>query len=425
VVGCPIERVEIPDRPIGPERVRRGSPEPPGANEGPVAVGRVTYAAGIAAIVQGKCQECHRPGQVGPFPLLSYDDARRRAATIREVIEERRMPPWHADPRFGKFVNDRRLSARERAVLLAWIEQDCPLGDPKDLPPPRAFPEGWQIGAPDVVFEMPEPYVVPAQGTLPYQNFRVPTNFREDTWVQAAEVRPGDRSVVHHITVSVIDPKAGPLESVRDRDQFLTGYSPGSGSHVYPEGVAKLIPAGSELIFQVHYTPVGRAKSDRSRLGLIVARRPPRRRIANINICSWSFSIPPGDANHEVKTQFTFTSDTTVLSLKPHMHLRGKDFKFTATYPDATSEVLLSVPAYDFGWQPDYQLVEPKRMPKGTRIDCLAHFDNSTANLANPDATKTVRVGLQTDDEMMCGILQILVDVPDQGKVSASAPARQ
>jgi hypothetical protein len=412
-------------------RIRRVRPMPPagveaaGPREEAVEVGRVTYAADVAPIVQKRCQECHRPGQAGPFSLLSYDDARRRSAAIREVVDERRMPPWHADPRHGKFSNHRHLTASERDKLLAWVAQDCPLGDPRDLPPSRAFPEGWVIGTPDVVIEMREPYVVKAAGTLPYQTFRVPTNFEEDTWVQAVEVRPGDPSVVHHITVAVSDPKAGFFASFKNQDQWLGNYTPGFSFQVYSEGMGKLVPAGSDLVLQVHYTPIGREKADRSKVGLILAKSRPRWRVASINHCKPTLAIPPGEPNHEAKSQYTLKTDTTLLSLRPHMHLRGKDFKITVTYPDGTSEVLVSVPAYDFGWQEEYQLTEPKRLPTGSRIDCVAHFDNSADNPANPDPTKTVRFGMQTDNEMMCAVLEVLEELPQKAKVARFPEGRE
>jgi acetyl esterase/lipase len=426
VSGCPIEGNEVATRKSGTRRVS-GTPlaevEEAGPGEKPIEVGRVTYAADVATILQQRCQECHRPGQVAPFTLLSYDDARRRSAAIREVVEERRMPPWHADPRHGKFSNDRQLTAEERAKLVAWVAQDCPLGDAKRLPTPRKFPEGWVIGTPDVVIEMPEPYVVKAEGTLPYQTFRVPTNFKEDTWVQAIEVRPGEASVVHHITVAVADPKAGPVAALREQDQWLGNYVPGFAYQVYPEGTGKLVPAGSVLVVQVHYTPIGLEKTDRSKVGLMLAKVRPRWKVASINQCQIHLTIPPGASNHEITSQLTLKSDTTLLSLRPHMHLRGKDFKIAVKYPNGASEVLVSVPVYDFGWQEEYQLTEPKRLPKGTRIDCVAHFDNSADNPANPDPTKTVQFGMQTDNEMMCAVLEILEDVPPQGEDSNSTKA--
>ncbi len=428
VSGCPIEVGEVATRTARIRRVRRTPPvgvEAAEPGEEAVEVGRVTYAADIAPIVQQRCQECHRPGQVGPFSLLSYDEARRRSGAIREVVEERRMPPWHADSRHGKFSNDRHLTASERAKLLAWVAQDCPLGEPKDLPLPRAFPEGWVIGTPDVVIGMREPYAVKAQGTLPYQTFRVPTNFKEDTWVQAVEVRPGEPLVVHHITVAVADPKAGFLASFRAQDQWLGNYTPGFSFQVYSKGMGKLVPAGSDLVIQVHYTPIGREIADRSKVGLILAKARPRWRVASINHCTMAFAIPPGAPNYEVKSRLTLKSDTTLLSLRPHMHLRGKDFKITATYPDGANEVLLVVPAYDFGWQEEYQLTQPKRLPKGTRIDCLAHFDNSADNPANPDPTKTLRFGMQTDNEMMCAVLEVLEELPREGEDGTPAAVRR
>ncbi|HEX8204008.1 MAG TPA: peroxiredoxin, partial [Isosphaeraceae bacterium] len=352
---------------------------------------------------------------------LSYDDARRHAAMIGEVVEDRRMPPWHADPRHGHFENDRSLSPQERATLLAWVEQGTPLGDPAELPAPRHFPEGWSIGQPDVVFEIPEPYTVAAQGTLPYQRFRVSTGFTQDQWIQAAEARPGDRSVVHHIIVYVVDPKG----NVRNLGQsHLCGYAPGDMPSIYPVGTAKKIPAGSDLLFEVHYTPIGKIKTDRSAVGLIFAREPVTRQALTIGIAQPKFAIPPGDDNYRVESSYTVRGDARLLSFMPHMHLRGKDFRYTATYPDGTSEVLLSVPAYDFGWQSTYRLAELKAMPRGTRIDCVAHYDNSANNPANPDPAKTVRWGEQTWQEMMIGYIDADIARPSDGS-SAPAAARK
>jgi hypothetical protein len=277
------------------------------------------------------------------------------------VVDDRRMPPWHADPRYDKFEIDRSLPPRERATLVAWVEQGTPLGDPRALPPPRTFPEGWTIGTPDVIFEIPEPYTVAAQGVLPYQRFRVPTGFTEDKWVQAAEARPGDRSVVHHIIVYVADHDRN--EDLHGRsDAQLCGYAPGDMPSIYPPGTAKRIQAGSDLIF---------------------ARQPVTRQGFTKGIAQARFAIPPVAEDFPVESSFTFPDDAHLLSFQPHMHLRGKDFRYTATKPDGTSEVLLSVQAYDFGWQRTYRLAEPKAMLNGTRIDCLAHFDNSAT--APPD----------------------------------------
>jgi peroxiredoxin/mono/diheme cytochrome c family protein len=414
VAGRPIDRVEPKVNAVvnGP-RVRASTPAPPDAGDGKkVEVGKVNYAADVAPIVQNKCQQCHRPGEVGPFALLTYEDARRHAATIREVVEERRMPPWHADPRYGHFSNDRSLSAKDRAVILAWVDQGTPPGDPKDAPAAKTFPEGWSIGKPDFVFKMPEPYTVAATGILAYQYFRVPTNFKEDTWIQAAEARPGDRSVVHHILVAVDDHKGGGDGLDDAAESYFVAYAPGDAPCVFAPGAAKLIPAGADLIFQVHYTPIGVEKVDCSSVGMIRAKGPVKQKAVTVGIPQRQFTIPPGDDNHAVKSSLTLPQGIKLLSLFPHMHLRGKSFQYTASYPDGKSEVLLSVPAYDFGWQSVYRLAEPKHLPKGTRIDCLAHFDNSAKNPANPDATQTVRWGEQTFEEMMIGYFDCVADDP-------------
>ena len=429
VAGCLLDRAEAkpvlgPKEQKGGPRVRPAAPEIVAALKGkeaeePVEVGAVTFAADVARIVQEKCQSCHRPGQVGPFSLRTYDDARRHSATIREVVDDRRMPPWHADPRHGHFRNDRSLTPRERATLLTWVDRGSPLGDPQELPAPKEFPEGWSIGTPDLVFEIPEPYTVSAQGVLPYVNLRVPANFKEDRWIQAAEAVPGDRSVVHHIIVYVEDHaqtgRRGPRE-------HLCGYAPGDMPSVYPPGTAKKIPAGSDLLFQIHYTPSGTMRTDRSKVGLIFAKAPVTRRAHTLGIAQQRFLIPPGASSHPVSSTFRFPTDSHVLSFMPHMHLRGKSFEYKATYPDGSSEVLLSVPAYDFGWQSYYTLAEPKAMPRGSRIDCLAHFDNSAENPANPDPTKGVIWGEQTFEEMMIGYIDYVEDAPIGSEAPAAKP---
>jgi hypothetical protein len=417
VAGCLLDRVEpkLVARPNA-ARVRPAAPEvarelDARQNAHPLDVGKVSYAADVATIIESKCQTCHRPGRVAPFSLLTYDDARKHSGMIREVVEERRMPPWHADPRYGHFANDRSLSAKERATLLAWVEQGNPLGDTKALPPAQTYSEGWEIGQPDVVFEMPETYYVPAQGVVSYVYFRVPTNFQEDRWIQAAEAVPGDRSVVHHIIVYVMEkPGGSDRPGERRRPMHFTGYAPGDAPSVFPEGTAKRIPAGADLLLQVHYTPNGRVRTDRSKVGLIFAKTKPTREAFTIGVANPNLLIPPRDSNVVVASTKVLEGDARLLSLFPHMHLRGKDFKFTITKPGEAPQVLLSVPAYDFGWQTYYVLSEPMSLPKGTRVDCLAHFDNSESNPYNPDPSKMVRWGEQTFEEMMIGYLDM--DVP-------------
>ncbi len=412
--GCLIDRVA--PKPIDPAKVPKVRGAAPTVSalldeqqrEHPVQVGKVTYSDSVAAIFQNKCQVCHRPGQVAPFSLLTYDDAAKHSGMIRETVAERRMPPWQADPRYGHFANDRSLSAQDRATLLAWVDQGTPLGEPKEIPPPRTFPEGWTIGKPDAVFEIPEPYYVPAQGVVSYVYFRVPTNFKEDRWVQAAEAVPTDRSIVHHIIVYMIDPTVP--GDMRDKLTHFCGYAPGDAPSVFPEGTAKRLPKGAELMFQVHYTPTGKIKTDRSKVGFIFSKTKPAREAFTLGIANADFVLPAGSANQEVASKKEMPYDVRVLSFMPHMHLRGKDFMYTFTKPGGSPEVVLSVPAFDFAWQTYYVLEEPILLPKGSVIDCLAHFDNSDSNPYNPDPTKMVRWGDQTFEEMMIGYLDM--DVP-------------
>jgi peroxiredoxin len=375
----------------------------------PVASGRYTFSKHVAPVLQQHCQECHRPGQVGPMALLSYDDALAWSEMIREVVDERRMPPWHADPRFGHFRNDRRLSEPDRQALLGWVDDGCPRGDAADLPPPRPFAEGWTIGKPDVVFTMKQTARIPARAKdgIPYQYFIVETNFPEDRWVQAAEARPGNRSVVHHIIVYVQDRK---LKDQTDHPDgvghgMIVAFAPGDLPVVCPPGTAKKLPRGARLLFQMHYTPNGVAQTDRSSVGLVFAKEPPRREVLTRSIADEGLTIPPGAAAHEVKAAMTFAGDVELLSLMPHMHLRGKDFTYRVVYPDGRRDMLLSVPRYDFNWQSNYRLARPLRLPAGTRVECMAHYDNSSANRNNPDPRKTVRWGDQTWEEMMIGFV--------------------
>jgi peroxiredoxin/mono/diheme cytochrome c family protein len=376
----------------------------------PKAGGTITYSKHVARILQKNCQQCHRPGQVGPMSLLTYEDALGWAETIREVVEEGRMPPWHADPKIGHFSNDRSLSQQDRDTLLAWIKQDCPKGDPRDLPPPRRFPEDWSIGKPDVVLSMPNEFNVPAKGGkngIRYQYFPVQTKFDADRWIQAAEARPGNRAVVHHILVYIVPP--GERYGTRGIDgignNLLVAFAPGDLPAVFAPGTAKKVPKGSTLVFQMHYTPNGVEQKDRSSVGLIFAKEPPKYEVRTRAITQTRFAIPPGANNHEVQSATTFREDVRLLSLFPHMHLRGKDFEYRVLYPDGKSEVLLRMPRYDFNWQSHYRLAKPLNLPAGTRIECTAHFDNSADNPNNPDPQKEVRWGEQTWEEMMIGFV--------------------
>jgi peroxiredoxin len=383
------------------------------------ADGAVTFTRQVSRILQKNCQECHRPGHIGPMALLTYEDATAWSAMIHEVVSDRRMPPWHADPRHGSFSNDRSLSQQERDTLLSWIDQGCPKGDPKEMPAPREFVDGWRIGKPDVVFSMPEEFDVPASvdgNGVPYKYFTVDPGFKEDRWVERAEAKPGAPEVVHHIIVFVAPPSTGAQAAAGGRggSRLLVGTAPGDMPLILEPGLAKKVPAGAKLVFQMHYTPNGKAQKDRSSVGLIFAKEPPKRQVLTVPVANRMFKIPPGDDSHKVESSFTFPEDGHLISFMPHMHLRGKDFLYEAIFPDGKTQTLLAIPRYDFNWQSVYRLAAPVPVPKGTRIHCVAHFDNSTKNRNNPDPTKTVTWGDQTWEEMMIGWTDFVFDRPPQ-----------
>lgn len=373
----------------------------------PQANSDVTYSRQIARILQQRCVGCHRPGEIGPFSLTSYEEVAGWAPMIGEVVQQQRMPPWHANPQYGRFRNEARLTDEEKSLILRWVEAGAPEGDPAELPPPAQFTPGWQIGQPDLVLYMADkPFRVPAEGVVRYQYFVVDPGFKEDKWVRAAECRPGNRAVVHHIIVGVLPPlwKRGKEPLGEGLGDWLVATAPGARPMILPEGYAKRIPAGSKLVFQMHYTPNGTLQEDRSAVGLVFADpQKVRWQVHTDQAANRRFQIPPGAENYEVQATRTFNQDTLLLALFPHMHLRGKAFRYTAVFPDGTREILLDVPHYDFNWQNTYEFVEPRRMPRGSKLVCQAWYDNSEHNLANPDPTRTVRWGEQTWDEMMIG----------------------
>ena len=367
----------------------------------------VTFAQDVSRILQNRCQACHRAGQIGPMALTSYDDARAWAKTIHEVVIQQRMPPWHADPRFGKFSNDRHLTAGERDTLLAWVEQGCPKGDDKDLPPPKKFSEAWTIGKPDAVYTMAEDFKVPSSGVLDYKRFVVDPSFTEDVWVQAAECRPGNRAVVHHILV-YIQQRFRPIYSPDGTAMTLSGWAPGDMPAVYPPGTARKVPAGAKLVFEVHYTPNGTEQTDRSSVGVIFAKQPPQKEVDVNILANLKLRVPPGAADHKADLVYTFPQDATVLSFMPHMHLRGTSARYDVTYPDGRQETLLYVPDFDFGWQSIYRFQEPLKIPRGTKLTWTGWWDNSADNPRNPDPSKEVRWGEQTWDEMQNGWMDVV-----------------
>ena len=383
---------------------------------------------------------------MGPMPLLTYAEARPWARSIRDRVVSRAMPPWFAEPQHGRFRNDPTLSQRDIDTIVTWVNAGAPQGSPKDMPPPPALAQGWQIGTPDVVVEMPEEFAVPASGVINYRTYAVKTTFKDDMWVVAAEVRPGDRAHVHHAVVTIIDPggnssqgalevtplpqdgKPAPqltpqeletkLKTERSRsastEHRLSGYAVGEQPKVFPDGYAKRVPAGATLSFSMHYTTNGIPGTDRTKIGMILAKKPPVAEIYMGLINNGLFEIPPGDPNTKVESIGTLQQDVHVWAIHPHMHVRGKDMTYTAIYPDGRREILLRVPRYRFDWQLDYDLAEPKPLPKGTQILVTAHYDNSPANKDNPDPKATVHYGDQTWDEMMAGYFTYTIDGPRQ-----------
>ena len=363
--------------------------------------GKITYSGNIAKLIHRHCTDCHHPGTAAPFSLTSYEDTANWAQMIREVVVQRRMPPWHADPRFGEFANERRLTPAEIRMIESWVEDGSPEGDRSQTPPAPDYVDGWRIGQPDVVFQIPEPFTVPAQGAVNYQYFVTPTHFAEDVWVQAAEPRPGSRAAVHHIIVFHRDPKNRKQEPV-----WIAATAPGAEPTRFAPGMARKIPAGAELVWQMHYTPTGKVEIDQSEVGFVFAKEPPRHEVVNFGVMNSKFKIPANAADHQVVSSVPIHEDTVLLSMFPHMHLRGRDFAFFSIDPQGQRQQLLSVPQYDFNWQHGYRFTEPLHLPKGSRIECVAHFDNSRRNPANPDPDKSVRFGEQTWDEMMIGYIE-------------------
>jgi len=367
----------------------------------------VTFSKDVAPIFYKGCTGCHRPGEIAPMSLLTYKDARPWAKSIREKVANREMPPWHADPKHGEWRNDRRISQEAINTILAWVNNGAKEGDPKDLPPMPEYTPGWRIGKPDQTFSAPE-QSVPAEGVVAYQYLAVPTNFKEDRWITSAEIRSSAHAVVHHVIVFVQEPGA----TSRLQGKLLVGFAPGEDPAVFRPGFGRKIPAGSNLLFQIHYTPNGTPQKDVTTVGLIYAKAPVQNTVVTRPVLQTAFEIPPGDPNYEVKSSFTFNESAQLYSFMPHMHLRGKDFEYKAVFPDGTSKILLSVPHYDFSWQTYYVLKDPIAVPKGTRIECVAHFDNSTNNRYNPDPTKSVKWGDQTWEEMMIGWMSFVYDSP-------------
>ncbi len=430
---------------------------------------QVTFSKDVAPIFFKSCAECHRPGESAPFSILSYKEARPWAKSIREQVVGKQMPRWDASPAHGQFANDRRLTPKEIDTITAWVDQGAKEGNPKDLPPVPKFVEGWTIGKPDLVLTMPEEFTLEASGPDEYQYFEIPTGFTEDKYVQAVEARPGNRKIVHHIIAFIKPPKKenpnrpklskeeiaklraeAEKQSIQYQDGFLrrtkadapayndgcavpeseykkrrveggegggsnnnwlVGYAPGNIVQPWEPGVVKKIPAGASIIFQVHYSKAaGSVQKDRSSVGLIFAKTPPKKEVYMAGVANPFMKLEPGLDNQKVTACWTAKEDIHIYTMTPHMHLRGKAQRIEAFYPDGKSEILLDVPTYSFAWQVTYELKEPKAMPKGTKFLVTTWFDNSKNNKYNPAPDKVVRWGDPTYDEMMIGFIEYTVD---------------
>ncbi len=388
----------------------------------------ITFQRDVLPILQKNCQGCHRAGEPAPMPFMTYQQVRPWAKAIRESVRLRRMPPWFADPHIGRFSNDRSLSQADIETISAWVDAGAPEGDARDAPPPRKFIEGWNIGKPDLVLEMPAEYEVPTSGTIEYTYYVIPTGFTEDKWVQFAEVRPGNRKVVHHVIAFAREPGSKWLRDARpgqpfvpaDREtaraergsmgQWLVGYAPGTVPDMLEPGRARLVKAGSDIVLQMHYTTVGKAQKDRTRVGFIFAKEPPAERVYTLAAANFDFVIPPRADSHRVEAKITLDGDAKLIGLFPHMHLRGKSFAYRVIYPTGETQDLLSVPHYSFNWQLSYFPEKPLALSKGTTIECVAYFDNSPNNPANPNPNTEVRFGDQSWEEMMFGFFDVALD---------------
>jgi hypothetical protein len=388
-----------------------------------------TFYKDVLPILQDHCQVCHRSGEIAPMPLITYEQTKPWADAIAHSVHTKTMPPWFADPQFGHFANDPSLSDQQISTILTWAASGASAGDRKDAPSPKEWAEGWTIAQPDVVIKMPKAIPIPAQGQIEYTYEIVPTHFVEDRWVQMSEFRPGSPAHVHHAVVYIRPPDsqwlrhapigepftASTLKDPLDQRQahettsdLLLVYAPGSSPDQWPDGMAKFLPAGSDLVFQMHYTTSGTASQDQTSIGLIFSKAAPKQRVITLQLNNHALIIPPGADDFRVEVQGTIPNDATLLSLFPHMHLRGKRFEYDLVHDDGSVEVLLRV-NYHFHWQLSYRLAEPRQLKAGAKLRAIAWYDNSKNNLHNPDPTRTVTWGDQTSDEMMVGFFDVAV----------------
>lgn len=383
----------------------------PAAADADAKATTVTYHRDVARILQQNCVSCHREDGIAPFALDDIDEVKDRAKVIRRVVNEGSMPPWFAaidkDADKNPWANDCSLSAKDKADLFAWIDsKDRPLGDAAEAPAKRRYPAEWSIGKPDLVVQLSKAYDIKADGFMPYANDIVETELKEDRWVSAYEILPSQRDVVHHVIVRVHEKGSEVRKADEGREGYWAIYVPGNGACVYPEGFARKIPAGAKVSFQIHYTPSGKAKKERLKMGLVFAKQPPTYEVRTAPLANPRLSIPPGAARHVETHSQRVPFDMPIMGFMPHMHTRGVAFKYEVTYADGKTETLLDIPRYDFNWQLRYDYKQPKLIPQGSTMKITAVFDNSTGNKANPDPTKLVKWGSQTVDEMMIGYIE-------------------
>ncbi len=388
-----------------------------------------TFYRDVLPILQNHCQSCHRPGEIAPMPLVTYRQTQPLAGKIAAVVQMKMMPPWFANPRYGHFANDSSLTDQQIQTMVEWAESNTPGGDPHDAPAPKNWAAGWNIAEPDVIVKMTKPVPLPANGEVEYTYEIAPTHFAADRWVQMAELRPSSPAHVHHAVVYIRPPDSNWLKHapvgtpftasmLTDPDErgqahettsdLLLVYAPGSSPDQWSDGMAKFVPAGSDLVFQMHYTTNGKADDDQTSIGLVFAKSPPKQRVITLQLNNHALLIPPGADDFRVEVQGTLPNDATLLSLFPHMHLRGKRFEYDIVHDDGTVEPLLRV-NYHFHWQLSYRLAEPRLLKAGTRLRAVAWYDNSRNNPHNPDPEKTVTWGDQTSDEMMVGFFDVAV----------------
>jgi hypothetical protein len=398
-----------------------------------------TFNKDVLPVLQKQCQECHRPNSIAPMSFVTYTQTRPYARAIEKAVVARTMPPWFADPTVGHFKNTKLLSDSEIELLSAWAKNGAPEGDPKDKPEPVQFTEGWTIGKPDIIVQFPKDVQLPATGTIDQSNLVVKAHFERDVWVKAAEVRPGNAKVVHHMKAIIRPPNSTWLAHVPEGELYvpqrgegadrsvpqpsasgplpvqdiLAKYNPGVAGQRFTVGdAAKFIAAGSDIVFEIHYTTTGKPEVDRSMVGIVLADdRPAIRHLTVTGTNNGNIDIPPGEPNYEVKAESTLAADAKLVWVQPHQHYRGRYFEMRVVYPDGETKTVLRVPNYRFDWQVGYELAEPLDLPKGTRLETVGRYDNSAANKFNPDPTARVKFGLQSNDEMHVAFMGVLVDV--------------